>query len=93
MGIRELREKYGVRGGVNAVNAAIREEIPGGAAVLDATSALYPVLRRASISRRDRSDLETAFARLQAARDAMVAQIARRYERKTVGGAETKETA
>ena len=35
MGIKELKEKYGVRGSVGAVNAAIRAEIPGGAKILD----------------------------------------------------------
>lgn len=77
MGIKELKEKYGVRGSVGAVNAAIRAEIPGGANVLDALTALHPALRR--LSGRTRRDLEATFERLQSARAAMVDDVATRY--------------
>ena len=81
MGIRELKEKYGKRSTVGAVNAAIRAECPGGAAVLDAATALHPVLSRSS--GRTRRDLETTFELLRAARDAMKATVARNYGLKT----------
>ncbi|MBQ8285865.1 MAG: hypothetical protein IJZ10_06145 [Thermoguttaceae bacterium] len=90
MSIKELKEKYGVRGSVGAVNAAIRAEIPGGANVLDALTALHPALRRSN--GRTRRDLEATFERLQSARAAMVDDVARRYGFKsrlqTEGGAD-----
>lgn len=83
MSILELTQKYKRRKSQQAVNAAIREELPGGAELLDLASK-FERLRLDAKNGRKFADEELALveavcADLQRLRDAFGNEIARRY--------------
>ncbi len=71
MAVKELREIYGNTKAWQALNRAIRAEIPGGGDVLDALT-LAGALRSTPKG-------DELFSRLLAARNEMQAAIARKY--------------
>ncbi len=84
MSIRDLTQKYKRQKSRQAVNAAIREELPGGAELLDLASK-FERLRLDAKNGRKFADDELAFveavcADLQRLRDAFGNEIARRYD-------------
>lgn len=75
MPVKELREAYGNAKTWQAMNRAIRKEAPGGAELLDAIGLAAPL--------RDRSPQHAKlFEKLQKAREAMNAYIAKKYNLK-----------
>lgn len=83
MSILDLTQKYKRRKSRQAVNAAIREELPGGAELLDLASK-FERLRLDAKNGRKFADEELALveavcADLQRLRDAFGNEIARRY--------------
>lgn len=88
MGILELTQKYKRQKSRQAVNAAIREEIPGGAETLDLGTKYSGRLLSIRAKKTDVSlSLEEVYAEvyadLQRLRDVMGDEIARRYGLKT----------
>ena len=84
MPARDLIEKYSKKNARQAVNAAIRKEIPGGAELLDLASK-FERLRLDAKNGRKFADEELALveavcADLQRLRDAFGNEIARRYD-------------
>ncbi|MBP3558275.1 MAG: hypothetical protein J6K20_11335 [Thermoguttaceae bacterium] len=76
MAVKELREAYGNAKTWQAMNRAIRAEVPGGDELLDAIGLAAPL--------RDRSpQCAKLFEKLQQAREAMNAFIAQKYELKS----------
>ncbi len=76
MPVKELREAYGNAKTWQAMNRAVRKEIPGGDELLDAIGLAAPL--------RDRSpQCAKLFEKLQQAREAMNAYIAQKYELKS----------
>lgn len=78
MGTREISEKYHRNKLPQAINAAIRAEVPAGHIVLDLLYRLHSARSKATGSRR--AELDQIFAELQSARKEMVKMIADRYE-------------
>lgn len=76
MGVKELRETYGNAKSWQAMNRAIRAEIPGGAELLDAICLAAPLSGRSQLGGR-------LFEKLQEAREAMNAHIAKKYNLKS----------
>ena len=81
MSIRDLTQKYKRQKARQAVNAAIREELPGGAELLDLTSKFERLRYRANgaFTAEELALIETVCADLQRLRDAFGNEIARRY--------------
>lgn len=76
MAVKELRETYGNAKTWQAMNRAVRAEVPGGDELLDAIGLAAPL--------RDRSpQCAKLFEKLQEAREAMNAFIAQKYNLKT----------
>ena len=76
MAVKELREAYGNAKTWQAMNRAIRAEVPGGDELLDAIGLAAPL--------RDRSpQCAKLFEKLRQAREAMNAFIAQKYEFKS----------
>lgn len=82
MSIRDLTQKYKRQKSRQAVNAAIREELPGGAELLDLTSKLERLRYRANgaFTAEELAFIEAVCADLQRLRDAFGNEIARRYD-------------
>jgi len=86
MATKELREKYGKSTAEQAVNAAIRAELPGGAALLDALEIAHKAAGRYQTGGTSRGDDPAAatvgrvLAALRAAKGAMEDEIRRRYD-------------
>ncbi|MBQ2791264.1 MAG: hypothetical protein IJE97_16635 [Thermoguttaceae bacterium] len=76
MSARDLIEKYSKKNARLAINAAIREELPGGADLLDA-------LTLAAAQRNSSYRWGQIYKMLESARDAAANEIARRYDLKT----------
>lgn len=77
MGTRELREKYGKSTAEQAINAAIRAELPGGSELLDALEIAHK-----AAGRKDDPAAATVgriLTALRGAKAAMEAEIRRRY--------------
>lgn len=72
MGIRELREKYGATKARQAINRAIRAELPGGPEILDLIDHLQTCDPSPATDRAHKLALQ--------AQAAMSAEIARRYD-------------
>ena len=82
MSARDLIEKYSKKNARQAVNAAIREELPGGAELLDLASKFERLRYRANgaFTAEELALIETVCADLQRLRDAFGNEIARRYD-------------
>lgn len=78
MGNWELGKKYHRNKIGQAINAAIRAELPAGNAVLDLINMVYGL--RGKATGELRSELDQLFRELQEARKEMVQAIADRYE-------------
>lgn len=80
MGIRELRAVYGPNAKArSAINAAIRQELPGGSAVLDALNCADLAVTNQLVTPQRLLDL------LLAAKAELADEIARRYELRSAG--------
>ena len=76
MAVKELRETYGNAKTWQAMNRAVRKEVPGGKELLDAIGLAAGL--------RDRSpQCAKLFEKLQQAREAMNAHIAKKYKLKS----------
>ena len=82
MGVKELCQKYRRPHPEQAINAAIRAEIPGGGVVLDLLHQVYPQLAR------DPERLQSVFDSLRRARTEMAENIAARYGLKSANKGE-----
>lgn len=84
MSMRDLTQKYKRQKSRQAVNAAIREELPGGAELLDLASKFERLRLDAKNGRTFEDDelafVETVCADLRRLRDAFGNEIARRYD-------------
>jgi len=82
--MRDLREKYGAKGKARqAINAAIRAELPGGEETLDALELFHKiVLRVGELEADDKTPTiaQVAHDRLAEIADAMEDEIRRRYQ-------------
>ena len=84
MGILELSQRYGRQNSRQVVNAAIREELPGGAEVIDRMKKygdLFVAAQKNSgaFSETEKSLIGQMLNDLQRVRDVMGDEIARRY--------------
>ena len=80
MGIQELHDRYDRKNSVQAINAAVRAEIPGGAKLLNLVARLYAKIHDPTVSPPD--ELVTLYGELLAVQEEMKAAIAERYELK-----------
>lgn len=80
MSVKELCQKYNRPHPSQAINAAIRAEIPGGGIVLDLLNSTYPMAQK------NPKQFQAFFESIQNARNEMAKSIALKYELKTATG-------
>lgn len=78
MGIRELKDRYGRKSNRQAVNAAVRAELVGGAAVIDLTAKIHRMLRR--LDEDQQKPVREIYDALKDIQGEMVEEIQRRYQ-------------